>query len=62
MGKAAVAIDPSGSIGEEELNEFMAKIRFVTFDCRPEKRLLVQCEAILHECIELDPSMSPASK
>jgi len=55
LGKIVVAIDTSGSIGEKELNEFLAEVRAILFDCRPEKLVIVQCDAAVHEWIELDP-------
>ena len=55
MGKIIVAIDTSGSIGEKELAEFLAEIRAILFDCRPEKLVIVQCDAAVHEWTELDP-------
>jgi predicted metal-dependent peptidase len=55
MGKIAVAIDTSGSIGQKELDEFMAEVRSIMFDCRPEKLVIIQCDAEIHEYLELDP-------
>ncbi len=55
MGKIVVAIDTSGSIGSRELAEFLAEIRAIMFDCRPEKLVIVQCDAEVHEWLELDP-------
>jgi len=55
LGRIVVAIDTSGSIGQKELDEFMAEIRGIMFDCRPEKLVIVQCDAKIHEWTELDP-------
>jgi Putative metallopeptidase domain/VWA-like domain (DUF2201) len=43
LGRIVVAIDTSGSIGQKELDEFLAEIRGIIFDCRPEKLVIVQC-------------------
>src|ERR1051326_884972 len=55
LGRIAVAIDTSGSIGQQELNEFLAEVRAILFDCRPEKLILIQCDAAIQEWTELDP-------
>jgi predicted metal-dependent peptidase len=55
MGKVAVAIDTSGSIDQEQLNEFLAEVRGILFDCRPEKMILIECDAQVHQWLELDP-------
>jgi hypothetical protein len=51
----AVAIDTSGSIGQTELDEFMAEVRAILFDCRPENMIIIQCDAQIQEWLELDP-------
>jgi predicted metal-dependent peptidase len=55
LGRIAIAIDTSSSIGHEELNQFMGEIRSILFDCRPEKILLIQCDAEITEFREMDP-------
>jgi predicted metal-dependent peptidase len=55
MGTIAVAIDTSGSIDDKQMAEFMAEVRAILFDCRPEKLILIGCDADVHDWHELDP-------
>ena len=50
-----MAIDTSGSVDQHQLDEFLAEVRAIFFDCRPEKLILIQCDAQIHEWTELDP-------
>ena len=50
MGRLAVAIDCSGSIGEKELAEFAAEVRSIAQDCRPSALHLIYFDAtVCHE-------------
>lgn len=55
LGRVAIAIDTSGSIGEKELALFCAEINSVFFDCRPSQLILLQCDARLHEYRVIEP-------
>lgn len=55
LGRIAVAIDTSGSIGHRQLTEFMSEVNAILFDCRPEKMVIIQCDAKIHEWTEIDP-------
>jgi len=54
LGRIAVAIDTSGSIDQKQLNEFLAEVQSILFDCRPEKLVLIQCDAKIQEVREYD--------
>lgn len=54
LGKIVVAVDTSGSIGQEEFNNFMSEVQGILFNCHPEKFILAQCDATLHDWQELD--------
>lgn len=55
LGRIVCAVDTSGSIDQKQFNEFIAEVRAVLFDCRPEALILAQCDAHLHDWQELDP-------
>lgn len=60
MGPVVVAVDTSGSIGQKEFDEFIAEVRGILFDCRPDKLILVQCDAAVHDWQELEVFDEPA--
>jgi predicted metal-dependent peptidase len=45
MGEIVVVIDTSGSIGEKELNEFSAEIKGIVDELKPEKTVVMYCDA-----------------
>lgn len=55
LGKIVCAVDTSGSIDQKQFDEFMAEVRSVFFDCRPESFVVAQCDARLHEWQEIGP-------
>lgn len=61
LGPIVVAVDTSGSIGQKEFDEFIAEVRGILFDCRPEKLILAQCDARVHDWRELEVFDDPAT-
>ena len=55
MGRLAIAIDTSGSIDGELLNQFVAEVQNVMHECRPEKVVLIDCDAEVNSIRELEP-------
>ncbi len=55
-GDVVVAVDTSGSIGQRELDVFFAEMRGILDDVRPNRLLLVWCDAKVHHVDELDQS------
>jgi predicted metal-dependent peptidase len=55
LGRIIVAVDTSGSIGQTELDEFMAEVNGILYDCRPETLITCQCDAEIHEWTEHQP-------
>jgi len=45
VGKLVVAVDTSGSIGQEELNVFLAELNGILEQTRPEEVTLIPCDA-----------------
>ena len=45
FGPVAICIDTSGSIGQKELSEFLAEVSGILEDCKPEKALVIYCDA-----------------
>lgn len=56
LGRIAVAIDTSGSIGGDLLNQFLGEVEAIIHECRPEKLLLIDCDAQVNSIRELDPT------
>lgn len=52
MGKIAVAVDTSGSIGPDILNDFLAEIEGIAHECKPESIILIDCDAQINMCDE----------
>lgn len=61
LGPVVVAVDTSGSIDGKQFDEFIAEVRSILFDCRPEKLILVQCDARVHDWRELEVFDEPAN-
>lgn len=55
LGKLAVAIDTSGSVDEPLLNEFLAEVEGIVHECRPEKIVLIDCDAQVNSIREVEP-------
>jgi len=45
VGKLVVAVDTSGSIGQEELNKFLGELNGILDQSRPESAVLIPCDA-----------------
>lgn len=52
FGPVAICIDTSGSIGEKELSEFLAEASGILEDCRPEKAIVIYCDAAINHVDE----------
>lgn len=55
-GPVVVAIDTSGSIGQNEINHFFAEMRGILDDVQPEMIYVVWCDAKVHKVDEIDDS------
>lgn len=55
LGTIAVAIDTSGSIDQAMINEFMGEVEGIAHECRPEKIILIDCDAQVHSVREFEP-------
>lgn len=55
MGRIAVAIDTSGSIGERELTEFLTELQSISDECRPERITVMQADAAVLAVDEFEP-------
>lgn len=56
MGRVAVAIDTSGSISGDMLNAFMSEVEGIVHECRPEKVVLIDCDARVNSMVEYEPT------
>lgn len=56
-GTIAIAIDTSGSIGQNEFDQFIGEVASIAETMKPEKILLIQCDAQIQDYKECD---SPA--
>lgn len=54
IGRVAVAIDTSGSIGGEMLDAFMAEVEKIAHECRPEKIVIIDCDARVNSMEEYE--------
>lgn len=52
FGPVAICIDTSGSIGEKELSEFLGEVSGILEDCRPEKAIVIYCDAEVNKVDE----------
>lgn len=59
-GPIVIAVDTSGSIGAEELNQFAAEITAIAEDAQPEAIHVVYCDAKVQSTQELEPSETVA--
>jgi predicted metal-dependent peptidase len=53
-GDIVVAIDTSGSIGQDMLNRFMAEVKGILSDLRPQRVFVLWIDAKLHKVDEVD--------
>lgn len=53
-GTIAVAIDTSGSIGQTEFDQFMGELRSIVESMKPEKLIVIQCDASVQDYREID--------
>lgn len=53
MGVVVVVIDTSGSIGPKELSHFLGHVNSILERCRPEKVIVIPCDAQAYEPTEL---------
>jgi predicted metal-dependent peptidase len=56
VGTIVVAVDTSGSIGEEELEQFAGEITAISDEAKPESIHVVYCDAAVHSSQEFGPS------
>jgi predicted metal-dependent peptidase len=56
LGTIVVAVDTSGSIGEEELKQFAGEITAISDEARPEAIHVVYCDAAVQSSQEFGPS------
>lgn len=56
MGPIAVVIDTSGSIDQPTLNAFGSEITAIVNSCRPEKTIVVYCDAKINRIDEFSPN------
>lgn len=52
-GTVAVAIDTSGSIGQRELDQFFGELRGIIEEVRPQRVLVMWCDAQVHKVDEI---------
>lgn len=55
LGVIAVAIDTSGSIGEQQLNEFLTEVEAIAHECKPTCIRLIDCDATVNSIRDCDP-------
>lgn len=53
MGPVVIVVDTSGSIGQRELTHFLGHINSILERCRPEKIVVIPCDAQTYEPTEL---------
>jgi len=56
LGTIVIAVDTSGSIGEEELEQFAGEISAISDEAQPEKIHVVYCDAAVQPAQEFGPS------
>src|SRR5574343_222451 len=62
LDNLVVAIDTSGSIGVEELNVFVSEIKEILNLFPKTKGWLIDCDAEVHQCIEIEKAKEPTLK
>jgi predicted metal-dependent peptidase len=55
LGTIAVAIDTSGSINPDLLNAFMTEVESIVHEARPNKLLLIDCDAAINSVRTFEP-------
>lgn len=61
MGELVIGVDTSGSIGQQELNEFNAHINRILHSCVPEKVTVIYCDAAVNSVAEYTPDDFPVT-
>jgi predicted metal-dependent peptidase len=56
LGPIVIGVDTSGSIGEEELEQFAGEISAISDEANPEAIHVVYCDAAVQSCQEFGPS------
>lgn len=51
-GTIRVAVDTSGSIDQTMMDRFMGEVSGILDNAHPERLILLQCDAAIHECVE----------
>ena len=59
MGPIVIGVDTSGSIGQQELDEFNAHINRILEMCNPEIVYVVYCDAAVNKVVEYTPDDFP---
>ena len=59
MGPIVIGVDTSGSIGQQELDEFNAHINRILEMCNPEMVYVVYCDAAVNKVVEYTPDDFP---
>ena len=59
MGEIIIALDTSGSIGQDEINMFNAHINRILQSCLPEKVHVIYCDSSIHGIDEYTPDDLP---
>ena len=54
LGHLTFAIDTSGSIGDEELQEMLSEIKGIQQVFKPNKMTIIDCDSEIHEVYEID--------
>lgn len=54
LGRIAIAIDTSGSIGGDILNAFISEVEGICHETRPEKVVILDCDAEVHSVTEYE--------
>lgn len=62
LDNLVVAIDTSGSIGVDELNVFVSEIKEILNLFPRTKGWLIDCDAQVHQCIEIEKAKEPTLK
>ena len=59
MGPIVIAIDTSGSVDDDHVNQALTEMLSIARDVDPERVHLIQCDMFIQEVIDFDPSDPP---
>jgi predicted metal-dependent peptidase len=59
MGEVVIGVDTSGSVGQEELNEFSGHVNRILEQCNPKKAYVVYCDSEVVHVDEFTPEEFP---